>query len=115
MARRTYDFVQLDVFTKTPLQGNALAIFPDAREISDHEMQALAKEMNLSETVFIIPRDAATEAQEGKKARIFTVAEELPFAGHPTLGTALYLHAAQSGDEQRPPDQIVLDLPVGKI
>src|SRR6202043_2525821 len=71
---RTYDFVQLDVFTKTPLQGNALAIFPDAREIGDVEMQALAKEMNLSETVYIFPRDAATESQEGKRARIFTVA-----------------------------------------
>jgi trans-2,3-dihydro-3-hydroxyanthranilate isomerase len=112
---RTYDFVQLDVFTKTPLQGNALAIFPDAREMSAHEMQAMAKEMNLSETTFIIPRDAATEAQEGKKVRIFTVEEELPFAGHPTLGTALYLHALQSADQQMPPDQIVLDLAVGKI
>jgi trans-2,3-dihydro-3-hydroxyanthranilate isomerase len=115
MVERAYDFVQLDVFTKTPLQGNALAIFPDAREISDHEMQALAKEMNLSETTFIVPRDAATEAREGKKVRIFTVEEELPFAGHPTLGTALYLHALQSADQQMPPDQIILDLAVGKI
>ena len=64
---RAYDFVQLDVFTKTPLQGNALAIFPDAREMSAHEMQALAKEMNLSETTFIIPRDAATEAEAAMK------------------------------------------------
>jgi trans-2,3-dihydro-3-hydroxyanthranilate isomerase len=115
MARRTYDFVQLDVFTKTPLQGNALAIFPDAGEISDYEMQALAKEMNLSETTFIIPRDAATEAKEGKKVRIFTVAEELPFAGHPTLGTALYLHASHSAGHKIPPDEIILDLKVGKI
>jgi trans-2,3-dihydro-3-hydroxyanthranilate isomerase len=115
MARRTYDFVQLDVFTKTPLQGNALAIFPDAREMSDVEMQALAKEMNLSETVYIFPRDAATEAQKGKKARIFTVAEELPFAGHPTLGTALYLHASQFGVQQTGSNEIVLDLKIGKI
>jgi len=115
MARRTHDFVQLDVFTKTPLQGNALAIFPDTREISDHEMQALAKEMNLSETVFILPRDEETEAREGKKVRIFTVAEELPFAGHPTLGTALYLHASHSAGHKIPPDEIVLDLKVGKI
>jgi trans-2,3-dihydro-3-hydroxyanthranilate isomerase len=112
---RTYDFVQLDVFTRTPLQGNPLAIFPDAREMSDHEMQALAKEMNLSETVFIFPRDAATEAQKGKKARIFTVAEELPFAGHPTLGTALYLHASRFANQQTGSNEIVLDLPVGKI
>ena len=112
---RTYDFVQLDVFTRTPLQGNPLAIFPDAREMSAHEMQALAKEMNLSETTFIIPRDAATEAEEGKKVRIFTVAEELPFAGHPTLGTALYLHASQSANNQSGSNEILLDLAVGKI
>jgi trans-2,3-dihydro-3-hydroxyanthranilate isomerase len=115
MPARTYDFVQLDVFTKTPLQGNALAVFSDAREMSDVEMQALAKEMNLSETVYIFPRDAATEAQKGKKARIFTVAEELPFAGHPTLGTALYLHASQFGVQQTGSNEIVLDLKIGKI
>jgi trans-2,3-dihydro-3-hydroxyanthranilate isomerase len=115
MPARTYDFVQLDVFTKTPLQGNALAVFSDAREISDVEMQALAKEMNLSETVFIFPRDAATEADKGKKARIFTVTEELPFAGHPTLGTALYLHASQFANQQTRSNEIVLDLKVGKI
>ena len=89
MPARTYEFVQLDVFTQTPLSGNPLAIFPDARGLSDAEMQALAREMNLSETTFILPRDAATEAGEGKKVRIFTVEAELPFAGHPTLGTAI--------------------------
>ena len=72
-ATRTYEFVQLDVFTQTPLAGNPLAIFPDARGLTDAEMQALAREMNLSETTFIFPRDAATEAREGKKVRIFTV------------------------------------------
>ena len=94
MADRTYEFVQLDVFTQTPLTGNALAIFTDARGLDDGEMQALAREMNLSETTFILPRDPATEAREGKKVRIFTVAEELPFAGHPTLGTPLHLYAS---------------------
>src|SRR5205823_2468863 len=83
MPDRTYEFVQLDVFTQTPLMGNPLAIFTDARGLDDDEMQALAREMNLSETTFILPRDPATETQEGKKVRIFTVAEELPFAGHP--------------------------------
>ena len=73
MPARTYEFVQLDVFTQTPLAGNPLAIFPDARGLTDAEMQALAREMNLSETTFIFPRDAATEAREGKKVRIFTV------------------------------------------
>ena len=96
MPSRTYEFVQLDVFTQTPLSGNPLAIFPDAGELTDAEMQALAREMNLSETTFIFPRDAATEARDGKKVRIFTVEQELPFAGHPTLGTALYLYASES-------------------
>ena len=90
MPDRTYEFVQLDVFTQTPLTGNPLAIFPDARGLNDAEMQAFAREMNLSETTFILPEDVAAEAH---KVRIFTVAEELPFAGHPTLGTALYLYA----------------------
>jgi len=89
MPVRTYEFVQVDVFTQTPLAGNPLAIFPDAQGLTDDEMQAFAREMNLSETTFILARDAATEAREGKKVRIFTVEEELPFAGHPTLGTAL--------------------------
>ena len=107
----SYEFVQLDVFTRTPLTGNPLAIFTDARGLSDQQMQALAREMNLSETTFILPREPQVEAQEGKRVRIFTVTEELPFAGHPTLGTALYLHStAASGT-----DEIVLDLNVGKI
>src|SRR5437763_4340349 len=96
MPARTYEFVQLDVFTQTPLSGNPLAIFTDARGLSDREMQALAREMNLSETTFIFPRDAATEAREGKKVRIFTVEAELPFAGHPTLGTALHLYSLEA-------------------
>src|SRR5438309_11815269 len=113
MPARTYEFIQLDVFTQTALAGNPLAIFPDAGGLSDREMQALAREMNLSETTFILPRDAATEAREGKKVRIFTVEEELPFAGHPTLGTALYLYASEANSNRSP--QITLDLKAGKI
>src|SRR4029077_18321551 len=105
----TYEFVQLDVFTKTPLTGNPLAIFTDARGLTDQQMQALAREMNLSETTFVLPREPQVEAHEGKRVRIFTVEEELPFAGHPTLGTALYLHSTAASRE------IVLDLNVGKI
>src|SRR6266513_4541991 len=111
MPARTYEFVQLDVFTQTPLSGNPLAIFPEARGLNDAEMQALAREMNLSETTFIFPRDAATEGREGKKVRIFTVETELPFAGHPTLGTSLYLYASESTK----PAEITLDLKAGKI
>ena len=111
MPGRTYEFVQLDVFTRTPLTGNPLAIFTDARGLSDQQMQALAREMNLSETTFVLPREPQVEAQEGKRVRIFTVEEELPFAGHPTLGTALYLHSTAASGA----DEIVLDLNVGKI
>jgi trans-2,3-dihydro-3-hydroxyanthranilate isomerase len=107
----TYEFVQLDVFTQRPLTGNPLAVFTDARGLNDREMQALAREMNLSETTFVLPREPQVEAQEGKRVRIFTVEEELPFAGHPTLGTALYLHSTVASGT----DEIVLDLNVGKI
>src|SRR6476469_8734382 len=108
MAHRTYEFTQIDVFTQTPLAGNPLAIFPDAGGLNDAEMQALAREMNLSETTFVFPRDPASEAREGKKVRIFTVETELPFAGHPTLGTALYLYASERN--QTKPAEITLDL-----
>src|SRR6059058_813976 len=108
---RSYEFVQLDVFTRRRLTGNPLAVFTDARGLTDQQMQALAREMNLSETTFVLPREPQVEAAGGKRVRIFTVEEELPFAGHTTLGTALYLYnTAASGA-----DEIVLDLNVGKI
>src|SRR6266446_3462494 len=115
MPAHTYEFVQLDVFTQTPLSGNPLAIFPDARGLTDAEMQALAREMNLSETTFILPRDAATEAREGKRVRIFTVAEELPFAGHPTLGTALHMRTTECDPDSKAADEVTLHLNVGKV
>jgi trans-2,3-dihydro-3-hydroxyanthranilate isomerase len=100
---------QWDVFSSRPLEGNSLAVFHDARGLSDAEMQNIAKEMNLSETTYVLPRDAATEAERGVRVRIFTVQEELPFAGHPTLGTAFALRG-QSGAKK-----VVLDLNVGKV
>jgi len=106
---RTLAMTQWDVFSSTPLEGNSLAVFSDARGLSDPDMQALAKEMNLSETTFIFPRDAATERERGVRVRIFTVQEELPFAGHPTLGTAFALRAGGANQT------IVLDLNVGKV
>jgi trans-2,3-dihydro-3-hydroxyanthranilate isomerase len=109
MPRREFSFVGLDVFTSRALEGNQLAVFTDARGLSDDEMQKLAREMNLSETTFILPRDPESERQQGHKVRIFTVFEELPFAGHPTLGTAWHLRQHSSDDE------IVLDLKIGKI
>ena len=110
----SYDFVQLDVFTQTPLAGNPLAVFTDARGLTNKQMQALAREMNLSETTFILLREPELEATCGKRVRIFTTREELPFAGHPTLGTALYLYNIYSTAETAP-GEIILDLNVGKI
>jgi trans-2,3-dihydro-3-hydroxyanthranilate isomerase len=63
----SYDFVQLDVFTRTPLADNPVAIFTDARGLTDKQMQALAREMNLSETTFILPREPELEATYGKR------------------------------------------------
>src|SRR6266567_53847 len=99
MPTRTFSFVHLDVFTSRPLEGNQLAVFSDARGLSDDEMQKLARETNLSETTFIFPRDEEIEGRDGHKVRIFTVNEELPFGGHPTLGTAWYLQQQSSADE----------------
>jgi len=86
---------QWDVFSSRPLEGNSLAVFSDARGLTDAEMQSIAKEMNLSETTFVLPRDSAIEREHGIRVRIFTVQEELPFAGHPTLGTAFALRPGQ--------------------
>ena len=94
---RKFPFIQLDVFTSTPLEGNQLAVFTDARGLSDAEMQGLAKEMNLSETTFIFPG----EGEQGVRVRIFTVSEELPFAGHPTLGTGFVLRGNNGAAEVR--------------
>jgi len=106
---RRFAFVQFDVFSSRPFEGNALAVFTDARGLSDELMQALAREMNLAETTFILPRDPATERERGVRVRIFTVQEELPFAGHPTLGTAFALRGSTGASG------INLELNVGKI
>jgi trans-2,3-dihydro-3-hydroxyanthranilate isomerase len=106
---RLFPFVQLDVFTSKPLEGNSLAVFPDGRGLNDDEMQALAREMNLSETTFILPRESSVERERGVRVRIFTVQEELPFAGHPTLGTAFQLRGSTGTHE------VVLELTVGKV
>jgi len=100
---------QWDVFSSRPLEGNSLAVFSNARSLSDAEMQALAREMNLSETTFILPRDAGIERGEGIRVRIFTVQEELPFAGHPTLGTAFALRGNSGARE------VTLDLNAGRV
>jgi trans-2,3-dihydro-3-hydroxyanthranilate isomerase len=81
---RTYRFLQLDVFTDRALSGNPLAVFPEAEGISDGEMQQIAREMNLSETVFVFP---PSDEKALRRLRIFTPGRELPFAGHPVVGT----------------------------
>ena len=84
-----FRYVVVDVFTDEPLAGNQLAVFTDAREIPEGQLQRLARELNLSETTFVYPSDGDGHV----RMRIFTPVAELPFAGHPTLGTAFVLAA----------------------
>ncbi len=107
--KRSLAMAQWDVFSSRPLEGNSLAVFFDGRGLTDSDMQLIAREMNLSETTFILPRDAATERERGVRVRIFTVQEELPFAGHPTLGTAFALRGESAAE------QVTLELNVGKV
>ncbi|MFI5118645.1 MAG: PhzF family phenazine biosynthesis protein [Terriglobales bacterium] len=118
--------VQVDVFTDRALTGNSLAVFLDGRGLSTEQMQALAREMNLSETTFILPGDAAAEKTRGVRVRIFTVQEELPCAGHPTLGTAFVLRGQTGpktdrmtgtpvGPDPAAAPEIRLDLNVGTV
>lgn len=81
--RRSLKFYQADVFTDLPFSGNPVAVVPDAAELSDRELQQIAREMNLSETVFVLP---PTDPAAAVKIRIFTPTQEIPFAGHPVLG-----------------------------
>jgi trans-2,3-dihydro-3-hydroxyanthranilate isomerase len=85
---RRFRYVLCDVFTDVPFAGNQLAVFTDARDLTSEDMQALAQEMNLSETVFVLP---PSSADADVRLRIFTPGVELPFAGHPTLGAAFVL------------------------
>ena len=93
----TFRYVVADVFTDTPLTGNQLAVFTDARQIPEELLQLLAKEMNFSETVFVLPPEQGGHA----RIRIFTPAVEMRFAGHPTLGSAFVLAGPLQLDEIR--------------
>jgi trans-2,3-dihydro-3-hydroxyanthranilate isomerase len=90
-------YLVVDVFTDTPLEGNQLGVFPDARGLSSGHMQRLAREMNFSETVFVLP----AEDRGDSRVRIFTPNEELPFAGHPVLGCAFVVGDALDRDTVR--------------
>jgi trans-2,3-dihydro-3-hydroxyanthranilate isomerase len=108
-SQQTLSMAQVDVFTDRALTGNSLAVFLDGRGLSTETMQALARETNLSETTFILPEDLSTDNSRGVRVRIFTVQEELPFAGHPTLGTAFVLRGNRGTAEIR------LELNVGTV
>jgi trans-2,3-dihydro-3-hydroxyanthranilate isomerase len=101
-----------DVFTARPLAGNPLAVVLDAEGLDDEAMQAIAREFNLSETVFVRP---AANPAHSAAVRIFTPARELPFAGHPTVGTAVCLAAARFSDPGEHDAVIVLEEKVGAI
>src|ERR1700746_4039649 len=107
------DYQIVDVFTETALKGNGLAVVFDTVGLPTERMQAIAREFNLSETTFIQRREAATERREGVRVRIFTTQEELPFAGHPTLGTASVLKL--SAPETLDGDTVKLALNVGTV
>jgi trans-2,3-dihydro-3-hydroxyanthranilate isomerase len=87
----------VDVFTTTPLEGNQLAVFTDSQGLRDEQMQRLAREMNFSESAFVLPPSGAADAT----VRIFTPYRELPFAGHPVLGTAFVVGASLDRDTVR--------------
>jgi trans-2,3-dihydro-3-hydroxyanthranilate isomerase len=106
---RTLPFNQLDVFTDRPFAGNPLAVFPEAEGLTAVQMQAIASEMNLSETTFILPPERDGDA----RVRIFTPALELPFAGHPSVGTACELVRLRLVDVYQPVTRVVLELDVG--
>jgi trans-2,3-dihydro-3-hydroxyanthranilate isomerase len=97
---RTFQFYQLDVFTQSAFSGNPLAVFPEAEGLTGEEMQQIAREMNLSETVFVLPSDKAL-----RRLRIFTPSQELPLAGHPVVGTWNLL--SHLGVVQSIPDGVV--------
>ena len=100
---RPYQIV--DVFTDTPLTGNQLAVFPDAEALSTDQMQRLAREMNFSETIFVLPAEDDGDA----RVRIFTPVEELPFAGHPALGCSFVV------GEERGLERVTLETGLGPI
>src|SRR5208283_885809 len=107
------EYFLLDVFSDTPLKGNPLAVVANTCDLSTERMQAIAREFNLSETTFVERRTPQVERLEGVRVRIFTPQEELPFAGHPTLGTASALK--MSAPETVEDGTVTLALNVGRI
>jgi trans-2,3-dihydro-3-hydroxyanthranilate isomerase len=106
----SYRYRVVDVFTKQPLEGNALAVFPDASGLDEVTMQKIAKELNLSETTFVSP---ATRADCVANVRIFTPTQEMVFAGHPTIGTSFVL--LEEGSVPKDSEHFVLEEKVGPV
>jgi len=98
-------FHTLDVFTSTPYAGNPLAVVLDAQDLDSARMQQIAREFNLSETIFVLPPENPIHSA---KVRIFTRYEELPFAGHPTVGAAILLAQQKFGQVDREEDAIIV-------
>lgn len=109
---KEYRFVQVDVFTDVPFGGNPLAVFPDAQGLTSIEMLSLAREMNLSETTFVLPPQAP---EADFKVRIFTPAKEIPFAGHPVVGTHWVLARLGRVALREPMTRVHFELGVGVL
>ena len=107
-----YRYHTLDVFTDTPFAGNPLAVFPEAEGLTDGQMQRIARELNLSETVFVLPAETPAGT---RKVRIFTPGREVPFAGHPTVGTAFFLVASGHVPAEGGEVTVVLEEGVGPV
>jgi trans-2,3-dihydro-3-hydroxyanthranilate isomerase len=110
---RLLQWAQVDVFAEAAFEGNGLAVFADGSTLTTEQMQLLARETNLSETTFILPATPEEELREGVRVRIFTPQEELPFAGHPTLGTASWIR--KNLPHFRDAEVLKLKLDVGPI
>lgn len=109
---RRYQFIQADVFTEVIFGGNPVAVFPDAQGLSDDEMQKIAREMNLSETTFVLP---PSDKRADVRLRFFTPAAELPFAGHPTIGTHVVLASLGRYEITGPVTRIFQQVGVGTL
>lgn len=109
---RRYHFVQADVFTDRPFGGNQLAVFTDARGLTADDMQTLAREMNFSESTFVLPPEIPNAA---KRVHIFTPNRELPIAGHPTVGTAYVLAQRRELEMSDDMKQVTLQLGIGPV
>lgn len=107
---RRLQFYKADVFTDRPFGGNPVAVIPDAEDLSDHEFQQIAREMNLSETVFVVP---PTDPAAIAKLRIFTPTQEIPFAGHPVIGTFYILGVLKKIPLQEPVTRFMFECNIG--